>query len=83
LSWLLPEAVRRALDSHVYPALVNGAGVVVLALLIVLLVEAQLVQAFGTSRFRLGRTVRVLVVPLLPAFAFVLALRLIDVLSHR
>lgn len=79
----MPEVVRRAIDSHVYPALTNGVGVVVLTLLVVLLVEAQLLQAFGTSRIRLGRPVRVLVVPLLLAFFFVLGLRLVDVVSHH
>ena len=83
MNWLVPEVVRRAIDSHVYPALMNGAGVVILTLLIALLVEAQLVQAFGTQRVRLGRPVRILVVALLPAFAFVVCLRLLDVLSHH
>jgi hypothetical protein len=83
MSWLVPEVARRAAESTDYPALSNGAGVVILVLLVVLLVEAQLVQAFGVPRFRIGRPVRVVVVALLLAFAFVLGLRLVDVLSHH
>ena len=83
MSWLVPEVVRRAIDSHVYPALPSGAGVVVLTLVVVLLVEAQLLQAFDTARVRIGRPVCILVVALVPAFAFVVGLRLVDVLSHH
>ena len=83
MSWLVPEVVRRAVHSSEYPALRNGAGVVVLVLLIVLLVEAQMLQVFGASRFRFGRSARVLAVPLLFAFAFVVGLRIADVLLSR
>ena len=83
MSWLVPEVVRRAADSREYPALTSGAGVVVLVLLIVLLVEAQILQAFGASRFRLGASARILAVPLLLAFAFVVGLRIVDVLSSH
>jgi hypothetical protein len=83
VSWLVPEVVRRAVHSSEYPALANGAGVVVLVLLIVLLVEAQIVEAFGASRFRLGRSVRILAVPLLFAFAFVVGLRIVEILASR
>jgi hypothetical protein len=83
VSWLVPEVVRRAVHSSRYPALTNGAGVVVLVLLVVLLVEAQLLAASGASRFRLGRSVRILAVPLLVAFAFVVGLRIVDILAAR
>jgi hypothetical protein len=80
VSWLVPEVARRAVDSIDFPALANGAGVVVLVLLMALLVEAQLAQAYGAARFRLWPVARVLVVPLLLAFAFVVGLRIADVL---
>jgi hypothetical protein len=83
VSWLVPEVARRALASSDYPALTSGVGVVVLVLLIALLVETQLLEASGASRLRMGPAVRILIVPLLLAFAFVVGLRIVDVLSSR
>jgi hypothetical protein len=83
VSLLVPETVRRAVGSGDELALTSGAGLVVLALLVALLVEEQVAQALGNTRFRIAAPVRILGIALLLAFAFVAGLRVVDVLSHR
>ena len=83
MTLLVPEAVRRAVGSTDYPALANGTGVVLLVLLIVVLVELQLLSAYGSTRFRESRLVHVIVVPMVIGFAFVVALRIAALLPYH
>ncbi|HEY3181864.1 MAG TPA: hypothetical protein VGJ77_03440 [Gaiellaceae bacterium] len=76
----VPEAIRRAVGSTDYPALATGTGAVLVVLLIAVLVELQLAQAHGTTRYR---PLRPLLVPLLLAFGFVVALRVAELLPYH